>query len=215
MNPRNALMNRQGFACSISPDLGRSAVTKLVVSVNNYRMLRCFTGECTSRGPARVSRSGEVAARGAWGGVFRFSLWPKKLDSATIKTLKRGFAACVNQPFLSRQSQHLPLRAVSTTPIPPQIMPQCAPLVARPQARSLLMQPAAAKPKARLSVRWWAACRAACRACQTATDTGPNTGLTSPLKGGVIHSTRSFGVAPGWPFRFCTPRVLLRKGCYV
>lgn len=131
---------------------------------------------------------------------FPFISRRNTLNSGSIKTLSRGLAECVSSPFLRRQLSLWPLRAASPiTPTRPPTTPQCVPLAVQQRALSLRMQPAAAKPKAHLSVRLLAAFLAAFRACQPATKQVATTYLTlPPSRGasiqGTIRATRTGGL---------------------
>lgn len=149
--------------------------------------------------------------------VFPFLSGVKTIDSGARKTNKRGFAVCVNLSFFSRLLPRSVLPAVSrtmatATQIRRQTAQQCAPSVGPLPVPLLRMQPAAAKPKARLLARWSAACHAAFQACLPVTKSG----LTAPHHCGVTTSTRSFGGIPRVAFlHFRAPRACHRKDCHV
>ena len=114
---------------------------------------------------------------------------------ASIKTRLRGLAECVSPPSLRRQLSLWPLRAASRIRIPQPITRLCAPLAVLQQVLWLPVQPAAAKPKARLSALFSAAYRAAFRACLPATKQLQIANLnTSPLRGKTIRAMRSGGL---------------------
>jgi hypothetical protein len=143
---------------------------------------------------------------------FPFLSRSKAIESKARKIQKRGFAVCVNLSLFSRLLPRSVWLAVSKTPLRRLIMLPCAQSVVLQQARLLPMQPAAAKPKARLLARWLVAFRAAYLACRPATDFG----LTTPLYGGIITSAGPFGGNPRMAFlHFRASRALSRKGCYV
>jgi hypothetical protein len=153
-----------------------------------------------------------LAQNAVTGVVFPFYSRVKTIESSAIKTLIRGLAVCVNQPFSSRQSPHWPWLAVSATQIRQPITPLCAPSVVQLQVPLLPMQPVAAKPKARLLAHLQAAYRAALLACQPVT----NTEHSTPLLGGMITYIRPFEGKPRVAFlHFRAVRALPRKGCYV
>ena len=146
-----------------------------------------------------------------------FSLRQSLLESWSIITRSRGFAVCVSTLSFWRLAPLFRLQVASaTTQVRQPTMSPCAPLAVPPQAQSLPMPRAAAKPKARLSARWLVAFPAVCRAFRPATDTGSDFGLTAAQKRGVTVLPRPFGDIPRMAFlHFRAVRALPRKGCHV
>lgn len=217
MNPRTPSMDRRGFACAFWSVSGPSTLEVCAKSslFTNWLAAVCSAG----------NRAKAVILTGAafWGQIdvkvadFPFYLRAKTLDSGVIKTQKRGLAVCVNQSFFLPQWPLSALlaafkMALATTRTRPLITPLCAPLVEPQQGPLSLTQLAAAKPKARLSVRWWAAFLAAFQARHSAT----NSGLTPARKRGVTNQSRPFGVVPRVAFlHFRADGAFPKRGCHV
>lgn len=124
---------------------------------------------------------------------FPFSNIP--LGWAVIKTLHRGSISCSRQLSSPRLWSRPCFPAVSARTATHRPTAQLsARSVGLQRAPSSLTPRVAAKPKARLSVRSSAACRAASKACQPATDLS--------RFGGTQHHSRPFGVAPRMAFSF-------------
>ncbi|WP_415234518.1 hypothetical protein [Pseudorhodobacter sp.] len=216
MNPRNRTQKRQDPACALSSvSWGGLAGVPRIFSLG-FKGVQAGAA-WISPGRRRVaSRFGELAPYGAPFAIFLFSLRLKALDLPPIKTLERGYAVCVNLFFFSCQSPRLAWLAVFRTQIHQPITPQCAPLAAPLQVPLLPMQPAAAKPRARLSARWWAAFPVAFLAFLLATDVAVGAGLTAPHTGRRNNFHKAIRGIPRMAFlHFRAPRAFPRKGCYV
>lgn len=113
-------------------------------------------------------------ADGADHGKFPFSTATDAVESALIKTLTRGSQKWSRNISLLRRSLRSRLRVASKAAVMAIRRPPTARWFALsavlPRVRSLLMQPAAQKPKARLLAQLQAACPAAFRACLPAID---------------------------------------------
>ena len=129
-----------------------------------------------------------------------FSIRGNALELVAITILKRGSKSCSRLPLSLWRLPHRFCPAVSArTATRLATAQQCAPLVVRRQVPLSLMQPAVAKPRARLSAHSLAACRAAFRACPLATDYDRRLGGTG------IHHKRPSGVAPRMAFLHLRP----------
>ncbi len=214
MISRNTYHDRQGFACPSGPLTWGFVGHGCLGLLRNHKGLDGNLRQSAGVFGQPLHRQKTAAATCA---DFPFPLTPNKLESSAIKTPKRGIAVCVNLSFFSRLSRHLVWLAVFRTPATALRLRLlttllCAPSVVQLQAPLLPTQPAAAKPKARLSARWLAAYRAAYQAFLPAT----NIGLTAPRHSGVSIFTGPFGVTPRMAFLlFRAPCAHPRKGCYV
>ncbi len=168
---------------------------------------------CLRSGPHRVG----PAFPGAWSGQGSadapacraeviFSPFPFSnigVCSASIKTLNRGSLTCSNQLSWPSPSSHRFCRAASRQMVRPlrPIAQPCAPLVAPQPVPLSPAQPAAPRPKARLSAPSSVACRAAFPACQPAIDC-PRLGGSHNRTGAFRHHQRPSGAAPRMAFSY-------------